>query len=275
LIAASIGDLMSVKESEEMSFWDHLTELLSRLKRVLYALIISTLVVMLVPISIDFENLSLSDPFYMTITSVVIRDLQERFLNQNIGLIPISFFAPLEVYTFISVIIGASVSLPVVAYELYKFFSPALFKHEKGFALKFLGSFMGLFSFGLVLGYLYIVPMTFQTMLVFANLLDLTLIYHFTEFFSLVGTILLMCGLIFTFPIYIYLLVKAGILKTQQLTQNRKYLYGGALLLIAVLDPDPTLITETLTFIPFIILMEISIFISKRVERSRETAASN
>lgn len=266
---------MSVEEAVEMTFWDHLTELLSHLKRVLYALIISTLVVMLVPVSIDFGNLSLTDPFYTTITSIVIRDLQDRFLNQNIELIPLSFFAPLEVYTFISVIIGAAFSLPVVAYELYKFFSPALFKHEKGFALKFLGSFIGLFTFGLVLGYMLIVPMTFQTMLVFANMLDLALIYQFTEFFSLVGTILFMCGLIFTIPIYIYVLVKAGILRTQQLTQNRKYMYGAALVLIAILDPDPSLITETFTFIPFIVLMEISIFISKRVERSRDTASSN
>ena len=74
----------------------------------------------------------------------------------------------------------------------------------------------------------------------------------------------------FLFPIFIYLLVKAKILKTEQLTKNRKYLYGIILIGIAVIDPDPTLITEVVTFIPIIILMEITILISKRVEKKRE-----
>ena len=86
------------------------------------------------------------------------------------------------------------------------------------------------------------------------------------------GTILLICGLIFTFPTYIYILVKASILKTEQLTKNRKYLYGIILIGIAVLDPDPTMITEVVTFIPIVVLMEVTILISKRIEKKREAA---
>ena len=261
---------MSNKETGEMTFWDHLTELLSRLRRILYAFIISTIVVMVVPISIDLTNINLSNPFYQTIASTVINDLQERFLTGGVDLVPLSFFAPLEVYIFISFVIGATISLPVASYELYKFFSPALYKPEKRFALKFTASFIGLFIFGLVLGYLYVVPLTFQMMLTFSSLLNLSPIYDFAEFFSMVGMMLLICGLLFTFPIYIYLLVRAGILKTQHLTKNRKYLYGALLIIIAVLDPDPSLITESLTFIPLVILMEISIFLSKRIEKSRQ-----
>jgi sec-independent protein translocase protein TatC len=87
----------------------------------------------------------------------------------------------------------------------------------------------------------------------------------------MVGTILLGCGLIFTFPTYVYLLVKANILKTEQLTKNRKYMYGILLIIIAALDPDPTLITEGVTFIPIVILMELTILISKRIEKKRKT----
>jgi Sec-independent protein secretion pathway component TatC len=49
-------------------------------------------------------------------------------------------------------------------------------------------------------------------------------------------------------------------------------LYGIILIGIAVIDPDPTLITEVVTFIPIIILMELTILISKRVEKKREVA---
>jgi len=263
---------MSGKGTGEMTFWEHSAELLSRLRRIFYAFIISTVVVMLLPISIDFSNISLSNPFYQTIASTLINNLQKIFLTEGVELVPLSFFAPLEVYIFISIVVGATVSLPVAAYELYKFLSPALYEHEKSFALKFTASFICLFIFGLVLGYLYVVPLTFKVMLMFSSLLNLSPIYEFTEFFSLVGMMLLICGLLFTFPIYIYLLVRAGILRTEQLTKNRKYMYGLILITISVLDPDPSLVTESVTIIPIIILMEITILISKRVEKSRQLA---
>ena len=147
------------------------------------------------------------------------------------------------------------ISIPVMSYQIYNFLQPALRKNEKRFAFQFIASFVALLIFGLVLGYQYVVPLTFRTMLMFTEAQNLAPIYNFSEFFSMVGTILLICGLIFTFPIFIYLLVKANILKTEQLTKNRKYLYGIILIGIAVLDPDPTLITEVVTFIPIIILM--------------------
>jgi sec-independent protein translocase protein TatC len=260
---------MSNNEPAEMTFWDHLSELLKRLRKVLYVFIITTAFVMFVPINIDVVNLDLSNLFFQTLASTLINDFQVRFLPTDIILIPLSFYAPLEVYIFISVIIGAAFALPVAAYEIYNFLLPALRENEKSFAIKFIGAFLALFIFGLVLGYLYIVPLTFQTMLLFSNLLNLTPTYFFGEFFSMVGMILLVSGLIFTFPIYVYLLVQANLLRTQQLTQNRKYMYGGILILIAFLDPDPSLITELVTFIPIVIFMEISIYFSKRLETRR------
>jgi len=269
-----LGVVMSEKDTVGMTFWDHLTELFDRLRKGLLAFIISTIVVMIVPISLDPANVDLSNPFYQTIASFVIQNFQDRFLPQGITLIPVNFFAPLEVYFFVSLVMGAIIGLPVVSYELYTFLQPALRKHEKRFALQFIASFTTLFVFGLVLSYLYVVPLTFRTMILFSEFQNLTPIYNFSEFFSLVGTVLLICGLIFTFPTYIYLLVRAGILKTEQLTKNRKYLYGIILIIIALVDPDPTLITEGVTFIPIVLLMELTILISKRIEQKRESPTS-
>jgi sec-independent protein translocase protein TatC len=244
-----------------MTFWEHLTELFVHLRRILLVLVIATLAIMVVPVSFSGGGLA-----YQTIATLVIGTLQDQFLTEQIVLIPLTFFAPLEVYFFISLILGAAVSMPVASYELYRFFNPALHPHEKRFAAKFMAAFIGLFAFGLVLGYLFVVPMTFQTILLFSNLTSLSLIYHFTEFFSMAGMILLVCGLIFTFPIYVYLLVRAGVIKTVYLTQNRKYMYGLILVAIAVIDPDPSLITELVTFLPIVLLMEISILLAKRLE---------
>ena len=263
---------MSEKKKSELTFWDHLTELLNRVRTILYSVVIATVAVMLIPIGLDF---SVTNPFYTTITSFVILNMQERFLPPEAQLLPLSFTAPLEVYIFVSVILGVTISLPVISYEFYKFINPALRKGERTAALQFVISFAGLFAFGFAIGYLFVMPATMQMLFSFSNLLELPPLYDFAAFFSIVGFSLFLSGLVFTFPIYIVLLVKAGILKTSSITKNRKYLYGGLLVVIALLDPEPGLITEGFVFLPLVVLTEVSILISKRVEKSRELSEEN
>jgi len=264
-----VDESMVEKKKVDMTFLDHLVELLNRVRMILYSVIISTVLVMLLPVSIDFSTGNL---FYATITSSLITHLQERFLPVEAELLPLSFLAPLEVYVFISLILGVIISLPVISYELYKFINPALYGREKKAALPFVASFASLFIFGFVLGYLYIIPSTIRMLFSFASLLNLPPKYDFSAFFSLVGFTLLLCGLIFTFPMYIILLVKAGILKTESITKNRKYLYGVLFILIAIVDPEPGLVTEGFLFIPLVILTEVSIIIAKRIEKARKTS---
>ena len=263
---------MAEDKKVDMSLMDHLMELLNRSRKIIISIIIFTVVAMVMPISIDFSSFSTDNPFYPTITSFVIRNLQDRFLPVEAELLPLSFLAPLEVYVFMSLILGALISLPVIFYELFKFVSPALHVHERKVAFQFVGAFVGLFVFGFIMGYLFILPMTMRVLFMFSKLLNLPPKYDFTVFFSTVGFSLLLCGLIFTFPMYVILLVKAGILKITTVTKNRKYLYGGLIIIIAILDPEPGLITEGIVFIPLMILIEISILVAKRIERNREVS---
>jgi sec-independent protein translocase protein TatC len=262
---------MSIEQEQvETSFWGHTKELLLRLRTIAYSIIISTIVVMLMPVSLDFSNFSAGNPLYPTITSSIIIHFQERFLPVEANLLPLDFLAPIEVYFFVSIIIGVMLSTPVISYEVYKFINPALHEHEKSGITLFTIAFSGLFVFGLILGYLIIVPVSIQTVSFFAALLNLPPTYAFNEFFSLVGFALLACGLIFTLPIFLVLLVKAGLLETKSFTGNRRYLYGLLVIAIAILDPDPSLVTEVVVFLPLVLLTEVSILFAKRIERARE-----
>jgi sec-independent protein translocase protein TatC len=263
---------MSDEEKKELTFWEHLTELLSRLRAVAYALIISTIAVMVVPISIDLSSISASNPWYQTISSFVIRKMQTDFLPADIELLPISWFAPLEVYIYVSIMLGVVISSPVIMYELYKFVNPALHQHERKLVYPFVIAFMGLFIFGFSLGYLVIIPATMRAMVMFTQILGLTPVYGFADFFSVVMMTLLLSGFIFTFPVYVVLLVKAGIISTETIKKRRKYIYFGSVVLIALIDPEPSLVTELVCIIPIIILMEASLLVARRYEKQREEA---
>lgn len=251
----------------ELSFWGHLSDLLRHLRRILLIVVVATVLVMVLPISLDVSSLLSDSPYYETIASAVIRKMQVDFLPPQIELLPISWIAPIEVYFFVSILLALTISSPVIAYELYRFIDPALQPHEKKTISTFIGSFTLLFVLGFVVGYLVVAPMTIRTLLLFAQFLDLTPTYEFSSFFFLITSALLVSGLAFTFPMYLILLVKAGIVKTAQVSKNRKYVYSGIIIVIALLDPDPTLITEIFVGVPIILLTELSLRIAKRYEK--------
>jgi sec-independent protein translocase protein TatC len=251
---------------KDLSFWEHVSELVTRLRRMFFSIIVCTIFVMTFPVKLNLEAI-FSDAQYVTVTTYVIRKMQEDFLPPEVELMPVGWFAPLEVYFYVSLMLGVLLSLPVIAYELYKFINPALYEHEKRLLWWFAVSFVFLFTLGFLIGYVLVIPLTLRTLLLLIEPLGLIPRYELTSFFSLVVGGLLVSGLVFTFPTYFILLVKAGVLSTQHITRNRKYIYPGIIIFISFIDPDPTLITELFIGIPIIILMEISVLIARRFEK--------
>jgi len=249
----------------ELSFWDHITELIRRLRIVFIAVAASSMFVMGFPTNI--ANLSITNPWHSTIAQLFIRKIQADLIPPEVELLPISWFAPLEVYLFVSIMLGVVISSPVIMYEVYKFINPALHERERRGILKFVGSFTGLFVFGVLFGYVLIMPASVRALVLASDFLGLPLMFEFSEFFSFVMMGLLLSGFMFTFPVFLVLLVKVGVLKTSYVTHNRKYLYPGLIVLISIVDPDPTVITEVALIIPVIILTEISILIARRYEQ--------
>ena len=82
-----------MSNSREMTFWEHLTELFVHLRRILLVLVGAAIAIMVVPVR--FSGVGLA---YETTATLVIQALQDQFLTEQIVLIPLTFFAPLEVY---------------------------------------------------------------------------------------------------------------------------------------------------------------------------------
>jgi sec-independent protein translocase protein TatC len=50
---------------------------------------------------------------------------------------------------------------------------------------------------------------------------------------------------------------------------KRKLMYVGFLVVTAVITPDPTIITDIIIMLPFIIIFESAVLAAKRIERKR------
>jgi len=258
-------DAEKSSKSSEMTFWEHTEELAKRLKLVIYTFVVSTIVAMILPADLSFFN----DPIrsFKPLIGVVLKIIREQVLPSNVHLIGVGLTDPIELYAVASIVFGFAVVIPVFAYQIYRFVDPALHPHERSDVYPFLGSFMALFIFGLAFGYLVITPYIVGAVLIFFPAVGAELWISINDFYFNVFTTTLLTGAIFTFPVFLVLLVRYGIIQTSFLTKNRKYLYAVMLVLVFIITPGEGGIANFLLFVPLMILLESGIFVARRYEK--------
>lgn len=170
--------------------------------------------------------------------------------------------------SFMSAII---IAFPYLIWELWRFVKPALTKKEIRYAQ---GSFWWVslcFFLGAAFGYFLLAPFTFNFLANFQ--LGTKGVYKYLptldDYIDTLTSIILGCGLAFEMPILVYVLSKLGIITPKFLKNYRKYAYVVILIVAAVITPSPDWTSQTIVAVPLIILYEISILLSKKVDRER------
>ncbi|MGD0177455.1 MAG: twin-arginine translocase subunit TatC [Candidatus Bathyarchaeia archaeon] len=247
------------------TIFEHLSELASRLKIVLYSLFITTTIFMVFPANPSF----IKNPFafYDPLISLVLRQVVNDVLPTGVQLIAGEFTAPLEIYLIASVLLGVAVSSPVIAYEAYRYIDPALYPEERKAVYPFVASFTLLFLIGAVFGYKVLAPFMLWAMLPFFRLTGAVAIIYVMDFYSLVFITTLTSGFSFTMPVFFVLLVRFGIIKTSYVTTRRRYIYAALYIITAVITPDGGPIADLALFVPMAILLELAVFFGKRYEK--------
>lgn len=176
-----------------------------------------------------------------------------------------------SVMLWTSITAGFIIAFPYLLWELWKFISPALYNKEKRNARVFIFVSSLLFFIGVLFGYFVITPLSINFL---ANLEVSNIVKNqidLNSYIGLVKTTSLACGLVFELPIIIYFLSVLDLVTPQFLREYRKYAIVLILIIAAVITP-PDIISQIIVSIPLLILYEISIFISKFVQRKPKPA---
>jgi len=260
---------MSADDLEDSSapLIEHLAELRNRL--------IYSVIAFLVGMVLCF---TVWNPIFTFLTQPICAALADR--NQDCSLVLIKLQEGFFVAIRISLFGGFILSFPVIAFQMWRFVAPGLYKNEKGAFLPFLIASPVMFTIGAAFAYFAILPLAFDFFLGFqqmgptidaANTGAVGVLFQgsMEEYLALTTKFILAFGLCFQLPVLLTLMGKAGLVSARGLGSVRKYAVVAILVLAAIVTP-PDVVTQVILFTVVYGLYEISILLVRRVEKKRE-----
>ncbi|HUZ12107.1 MAG TPA: twin-arginine translocase subunit TatC, partial [Caulobacteraceae bacterium] len=187
------------------------------------------------------------------------------------------FFAKVRLAGFGAIV----VSFPVLAWQIYGFVGPGLYRRERRAFLPFLIASPVLFCMGASLVYFVMLPFVLWFSLNQQILgggpgdVSVELLPKISDYMSLVTTLVLAFGLCFQLPVVVSLLGMAGLVNARMLRAGWRYAIVGVFLLAAVVTP-PDPISMLSLALPICLLYGASILCVDIIEwrRRREEAAA-
>lgn len=195
------------------------------------------------------------------------RPLDELFVAQTT--------APLEmlfVKLKLAFVMALAVGFPFIAYQVYSFVAPGLYKNERMAVLPFLFVMPILFAAGAALVYFFVLPafmdLSFSQELVGTNV-KAVYVPKVKEYYELTISLLMCFGFAFQLPIVMSLLSMAGVIQSSFLRSGRKYALLVIFVVAAVVTP-PDPFSQFILGVPLYFLYESGIIMAWLIERGRK-----
>ncbi len=258
------------KNPNEMTFFEHIEVLRWHLFRSAIAVVVISIFmftqktfifqyVILGPLNHNFPtyrffcSLGPNFCFFPANLHIITRDIQEQFMC----------------HIKVSMWLGFVVSFPYIFYEFWKFIKPGLYKKEIKAArgMVFICSF--LFLIGVLFGYFLISPIAVTFLASYSVSPDVVNTTTLASFVDNMTNFTLPMGLIFELPVVVYFLAKIGIVTSAFLSQYRRHAIVFITIAAAVITPTTDVFTMTMVGIPLYALYEISIIVTRKVDKER------
>jgi sec-independent protein translocase protein TatC len=230
---------------EEATLVEHLEELRSRLVIALFAIIPIFLVTF---------------AFHERIMSWLTGPLAD-----DKKLVTLGVTEPFTTSVKVSLIAALALALPVILWQAWAFFAPAVQPHFERTVLVLVVIATGLFVCGVLFMYTVVLPRALEFLTSYdAELYDIQI--RASYYYTFAAMTLLAGGLAFLMPIFVLGLVRLRIVTSAQLRSNRRIAFVG-LLVFAILLPTVDPVSLAFEVIPLVLLFELAIWISVFMER--------
>jgi sec-independent protein translocase protein TatC len=197
-----------------------------------------------------------------------------RILDWMVRQVPVDhlvFNAPSEAFmvrTRLSLILGGFVAFPYVAYRVWRFVAPGLFRNERGRIMPIVGWSVVLFYGGVVFCYFMLIPGMIDFLLGYGTARVQPLI-SVSAYFNTVAQLCLVMGLVFQLPIVMFLLSVADLVPARTFIRHWRFAVVIIFLVSAVATPSPDPVSQVLMATPLCLLYIGSALTALVVSRRR------
>ncbi len=243
---------------DEMPFLDHLEELRWRLLWSLLAVVVGTGIGFLLVMKMNVLGI-LIDPI-------------EPFLNGT----RLKYLSPTDPFFItmkLAIVVGLLLASPVLIYQVWAFFGPALLPHEKRVIVPSLYMGLVLFAMGVWSAYTVVLPMTLKFTMGFQTA-ALEQAITIGPYLDVVTRVLLAFGVVFELPVVILILSALGLVTPEFLASKRKHAILIITVVASLLTPGDVITLTVMMMVPLVLLYEFSIVLSRMVTRRRVAATT-
>ncbi len=186
----------------------------------------------------------------------------------------LKYFSPMEPFIVrmkASLILALFFGMPYIAYQVWKFAAPGLYRHERFWLSRLALTSWSLFVAGVFFCYYVIIPSVMHFALKLQNdVLEPAI--GIGNFVGLVGMLLVGFGIMFQFPIVVYVTARAGMVRLQTLKKQRPLVLIVILAMSALLTP-PDIISQLLMSLPTYLLFECSLLFAALAVKEQQKSS--
>jgi sec-independent protein translocase protein TatC len=242
---------MARSHPDKMTFLEHLEELRSRLLRTGLYLV---------------GGFAACWGFHEQIFHFLTQPLRRAgFTDQFIYTSPAEAFF---LYMKMSFFVGIFVAAPFILWEVWAFIAPGLYRHEKLWAIPFIGMGSFFFTAGALFGHYALFPLTFKFLWGFAGP-DMRFLPRIGEYWSFYSWFLLGLGAVFQVPVVIFVLSRIGLVSAGMLIKGWKWAILLSFVMAAIITPTGDAVTMTALAGPMVGLYLLGVLIARIFGRDR------
>jgi sec-independent protein translocase protein TatC len=159
---------------------------------------------------------------------------------------------------------GLVIASPVVFYQIWAFVNPALTKREKRWAVPIVSAFVLLFLAGIAFAF-WILPRGLAFLLTIFD--DVQSQLRIGDYFSFVIRFLLVFGVAFQYPVFLFAVAAAGLITARQLARGRRWAILIIVVVGAMITPTGDPLTLLALSVPLYLFYEITYWLVRLVLR--------
>ena len=167
----------------------------------------------------------------------------------------------------ITMFVAVALAMPVILWQLWRFVSPGLYKHEKRYAIPFVVAAVVLFAAGAAIAY-WTLPKALEWLASIGGS-EIRQAYTADKYFQLIAYMMLAFGVCFEFPIVLVFLQLAGIVKNQQLRHYWRQTVVIITVVVAVVTPSNDPISMLALAIPLVVFFFVAMAVGWVLDRRR------